>query len=90
LRPDLEGTSDLLGALAHADDAVASAHLLERRRIEADAVVDDGVGFDPASLEQMSGRHGIVGMRERAEEIGGALEVRSQPGKGTEIVVVLP
>ncbi len=66
-----------------------SVELTERPELLV-RVVDDGVGFDPASLEQMSGRHGIVGMRERAEEIGGALEVRSQPGKGTEIVVVLP
>jgi signal transduction histidine kinase len=41
----------------------------------------------------MNGRHdgfGLVGMRERVEQIGGALTIASAPGKGTKIVVVLP
>lgn len=54
------------------------------------SVADDGVGFDPATLEELRGRHGIVGMRERAEHIGARLHVRSAPGEGTEIAVVLP
>ncbi len=46
-------------------------------------VVDDGRGFDPA---QISIDHLGVGiMRERAEAIGGALAVRSAPGKGTDV-----
>ncbi len=53
-------------------------------------IVDDGVGFDPAAAQELSGRHGIVGMRERAEEVGGQLHVRSRPGEGTEILVILP
>ena len=53
-------------------------------------IADDGVGFDPATLEVDAGRHGIVGMRERAEQIGGHLRVQSKPGEGTEITVVLP
>lgn len=53
-------------------------------------IADDGAGFDPASLQQLSGRHGISGMRERAEQIGGRLRVHSSPGEGTRIVVVLP
>ena len=53
-------------------------------------VVDDGVGFDPASLDNRSGRHGISGMRERAEHLGGRLRVESRPGEGTEVVVMLP
>lgn len=52
-------------------------------------IVDDGVGFDPASLDSLVGRHGIMGMRERAEQIGGQLLVGSRPGEGTEIVVLL-
>jgi signal transduction histidine kinase len=52
-------------------------------------IVDDGVGVD-ASLQQRSGRHGILGMSERAEQVGAQLRVNSRPGKGTEIVVVLP
>lgn len=53
-------------------------------------VVDDGVGFEPETLAQGRGRHGIAGMRERAEALGGRLHLRSAPGEGTEIVVELP
>ena len=53
-------------------------------------IIDDGVGFDPTALERHAGRHGIMGMRERAEQIGGRLRVESKPGEGTQIVVVLP
>lgn len=52
-------------------------------------IADDGVGFDPATLDQLAGRHGIVGMRERAEQIGAQLLVESRPGEGTDIVVLL-
>lgn len=53
-------------------------------------ISDDGTGFDPAQLNGESGRHGIMGMRERAAQIGGQLRVDSRPGEGTEIVVTLP
>lgn len=52
-------------------------------------IVDDGVGFD-TSLRQRDGHHGIMGMRQRAEQIGAQLHVQSRPGAGTEIVVILP
>lgn len=48
-------------------------------------VSDDGNGFDPAAHESMH-HFGIQGMRERAEMVGGQLDVESQPGQGTIIV----
>jgi signal transduction histidine kinase len=51
-------------------------------------VRDAGVGFDPTSLD--SRRLGILGMRERAELLGGTFAIKSDPGKGTEIHVVIP
>ena len=50
-------------------------------------VTDDGVGFDPG---QPGGGYGLPGMRARAEEAGGRLEVRSSPGCGTTVRVVVP
>lgn len=52
------------------------------------AVTDDGVGFDPD--QPRNGRYGLVGMSERADRIGAALTLASEPGAGTEIVVVWP
>jgi signal transduction histidine kinase len=47
-------------------------------------VEDDGAGFDPDG-QQARRRLGLISMRERAEAIGGVLEVRSAPGAGTTV-----
>jgi signal transduction histidine kinase len=47
-------------------------------------VRDDGVGFDAADP---SGGLGLSSMHERAERIGAALTVASEPGSGTEVLV---
>ena len=50
-------------------------------------VVDDGDGFDP---NVASGGFGLVSMQERAKALGGRFRLASQPGRGTEIEVVIP
>jgi signal transduction histidine kinase len=46
-------------------------------------VTDDGVGFAPERAEVRSRHLGLTSMEERAQELGGRLEIRSAPGKGT-------
>ena len=58
-------------------------------------VEDDGCGFEPpvlgAGRAVGAGDHlGIVGMSERASLVGGQLEIRSVPGKGSTLAVVVP
>lgn len=53
------------------------------------SVQDDGTGFDPANPEA-AGRFGLQGMRERAGEIGAALEITSTPGAGTRLTLEMP
>jgi len=58
-------------------------------------VYDDGVGFDPAQVQKRPGDHskggfGLRGMRERVEQLGGALLVESEPEEGTTLMVELP
>ncbi len=51
------------------------------------AITDDGTGFDPNRLRD--GGSGLAGMRERAMLAGGRLDVRTVPGGGTTIELVL-
>jgi two-component system sensor histidine kinase DevS len=52
-------------------------------------VVDDGRGFDTGTM-QLSLGHGLSNMETRAHNAGGDLEVTSEPGEGTTILVWLP
>lgn len=55
-------------------------------------VADDGRGFDLAALPtiQRAGHFGLIGMAERAERIGGHLNVKSLPGQGAVVSVKVP
>ena len=54
-------------------------------------VRDDGKGIDRAALqERRPGHFGLPGMRERAEVIGGQLDVWSEAGLGTEVDLKVP
>jgi signal transduction histidine kinase len=54
-------------------------------------IMDDGSGFRPADEAANGCDHvGLRVMRERAEEVGGSLEVRSTVGRGTEVIVTAP
>jgi len=52
-------------------------------------VVDNGQGFNVRKISE-SDCLGTVGMRERANLIGGTLEIRSQQGKGTQVYFRAP
>ena len=50
-------------------------------------VADQGTGFAP---RRTSPGQGLLGMRDRAAEIGGSLEVNSEPGHGTRVRLWVP
>ena len=52
-------------------------------------VVDDGVGFDPDDAQARATRLGITSMEERAEAVGGSLQIESGP-KGTRVKLEVP
>ena len=51
------------------------------------SVVDDGKGFDQATVGD--GHLGLAGMRSRVKKVGGALAIRTAPGTGTTIEVTV-
>jgi two-component system, chemotaxis family, CheB/CheR fusion protein len=67
--------------------------LLERRNDHAVLIVEDnGRGFDPEAVGVSdSGRGmGLIGMRERAALVGGAVEVESESGRGATVFARVP
>jgi two-component system sensor histidine kinase DegS len=54
-------------------------------------VQDDGVGFDPTSVsgEPTSGM-GLIGIKERAQSIGGQLQIMSAQSQGTQLLLSVP
>ncbi len=56
-------------------------------------IVDDGIGFDtferPLGSDEMGG-YGLLSMAERAEIVGGKLNIRSRPGAGTAVTATIP
>ena len=54
-------------------------------------VLDNGRGFEQGgAFSSQDGHFGLIGMRERAERLGGELKLASQPGEGTEVEVTAP
>ncbi|MFQ5341837.1 MAG: GAF domain-containing protein [Anaerolineae bacterium] len=54
-------------------------------------VEDNGQGFDRKVVDNDTHSHlGLVGMQERAQSVGGEMQVQTQPGQGTRVVVRVP
>jgi len=79
----------LTNVVKHADAETASV-IVGRRNGNFSAIIeDDGSGFDTRQTGE--GPHfGIIGMRERADLIGGSLDIESVPGKGTTVRLEVP
>jgi len=71
----------------------AGATRVEMRVLQAPQwrfeVWDDGAGFDMQSKGQDDTHVGLHIMRERAARIGAQLDIRSQPGRGTQVALTL-
>ncbi|MFC1932539.1 sensor histidine kinase [Chloroflexota bacterium] len=65
---------------------------LENTRATVEMIIkDNGQGFDLVDLENSPpGYHGLKIIKERAEGLGGSLNISTAPGEGTEIRVSLP
>ncbi|GGF85045.1 sensor histidine kinase [Paenibacillus aceti] len=72
----------------HAGAKVVSLSLKEGPRQVTLSISDDGQGF--SSTYQKPGSYGLTTMRERAEKLGGNVEIISKPGAGTTIRVHIP
>jgi signal transduction histidine kinase len=79
----------LSNAARHADASSALLRLVARGDELQLQVIDDGHGCDPDAALR-SGGSGLSGMRERLRLYGGRMELRSAPGQGARLRVVVP
>ena len=79
----------LNNAVRHAQADHVTVRLSQRPDVVTVEVRDDGIGFDPQSAEARSRHLGLTSMEERARELGGRLEIRSAPGSGTTVLLLV-
>lgn len=83
----------LNNVVLHARASHAGVELAAHEKGVRVVIRDDGAGFCLTSVKlrwEESPSLGLLGMQERARQLGGELEVWSQPGVGTRIEAFLP
>jgi signal transduction histidine kinase len=75
----------LTNTTKHACASCAHVTIEERDAFLTVSIRDDGVGG-----ADLAGGSGLIGLRDRVQALGGAIEVNSRPGEGTAILVDLP
>jgi signal transduction histidine kinase len=76
--------------LAHARATTLTISLTIHKSELHLALEDDGVGFMPEEQQSPFGHFGLIGIRERADEIDARLSVTSGEGTGTKITISVP
>ncbi|MEZ0362451.1 GAF domain-containing protein [Mycobacterium sp. pUA109] len=83
----------LQNVVKHAEASVARLRFGVEENVARLEIIDDGVGFDtfenPLGGDEMGG-YGVLSMAERAELVGGRLNIRSRPGAGTAVTATIP
>jgi len=79
----------LRNALRHSKASEVKVGVVDRDGDLRITVEDDGIGFDPESVDQKT-HFGLALMRERIEVAGGVIYVDSRIGEGTRIIARLP
>jgi PAS domain S-box-containing protein len=76
----------------HAEASKVVIRLESRAREIKMTIVDNGKGLAQTQVSDLSsaGKLGIMGMRERAQLLGGTLSIESELGKGTAVIVMIP
>lgn len=85
------GQEAIANAIKHARPKEVAIELHFDSKVLRLRVCDDGCGFDSSKVvTSKNGGFGLVGMKERVQQLSGQFIVRSEPGQGTEIVAEVP
>ena len=76
----------------HAKASSVRLRLLRQPALLCLAIEDDGVGFTEAQVvgRRRAGGYGHASLRQRAASLGGTLQIRSAPGRGTALTLTVP
>ncbi|MCC6187700.1 MAG: GAF domain-containing protein [Anaerolineales bacterium] len=81
----------LNNVVTHAQARLVRVRLEFQPRQLRVTIEDDGVGFDAAIMPQEPSHGiGLIGIQERAQSVGGRLQITSQPAQGTRILLEVP
>ena len=81
----------ITNALKHAQPVRIELRLIFSAHAVTLVIRDDGIGFDPATVEgPREGHFGLQGMRERMKRLGGRIEIKSVAMSGTTITATVP
>jgi len=87
LRAVAEGLTNIARHAQAKNAKLSIIAVKEQNELEIE-ICDDGIGFDPETIE--TGHYGLLGMRERVRLAGGRFEVHSAAGKGARLVIRFP
>lgn len=82
----------LVNIARHAAATSVLVRLAQARDAALLTISDNGKGFELTTVEDLAraGHYGLLGLRERAERVGGELSVRSSPGAGATVSTRVP
>ncbi|WP_290568236.1 MULTISPECIES: sensor histidine kinase [unclassified Leeuwenhoekiella] len=80
----------ITNVIKHAQAKSLTIHLVNHGDSLNLMVEDDGVGFDPRHISKRSDGMGLNSIDKRVAHLNGTLEIESEPGKGTSVIIDLP
>ena len=83
----------LVNIVKHAEAKTVQVTLATADNNLVISIKDDGKGFDPLSLDDKAAKSkslGLFSIRERLMQLGGCMDIVSQPDKGTAVTITAP
>ena len=82
--------ASLANVARHAQTQQAYVDIRFQPKLVRLSIKDEGIGFYPKGPFTPPSGWGLAGMRERVESVGGQFQLKSSPGQGTSIEVLIP
>ena len=74
----------------HSEASKVSIHIWEENQMICIDYRDNGIGFDPAEIRNLTGHMGIAGLKERIFSLNGKIDFVTGKGKGLQVHITIP